>query len=115
MRYRETYSAMQRGPYDYRAFITGSHAYGTPTAESDVDLVVLAPAGVGDEVLTLLRPKSETKYEGVAQFVEGRLNLIMLDVAEFEAWFDATRWLIAHRPVTRERAVEVIKWRKGLM
>jgi len=85
------------------AFITGSHAYGAPRSNSDVDLVVLVDA----DTQCLLQRESG---DGPIRF--GRLNLIAVTSERlFAAWKLGTEQLIEERnwtgqPISRERAVE---------
>jgi len=86
-----------------KAFLTGSHAYGAPTSESDVDLVVL----VTEAEAAVLREQSETKQ---IPHRYGNLNLIILtDVLEYNAWATFTKDMQTQRedtgqPVTKEEA-----------
>lgn len=75
-----------------KSFVTGSRKYGTATAESDVDLVVL----VNLEDLAILRgmadPSKSPTYEGVSGNLRfGKLNLICLTTdIDFAAWRTAS-------------------------
>jgi predicted nucleotidyltransferase len=93
------------------AFLTGSHAYGTPTEASDVDLVVpCTPALAALLAKLLIGEGAPTDYgSGIRQFKVGKLNLILLSSLEFEAWRDATVRLVAMAPVSREEAVVMVK------
>lgn len=90
------------------AFITGSYAYGTPDAESDIDLVVLIDHG---ETFNVLSRETENKH-GVDHYGNltmyfGNLNLIVLtDPGMFAVWRRGTEELIARRPVSRQEAVD---------
>lgn len=99
-----------------RAFITGSHAYGEPTKESDVDLVVHCD----EETRCKLFEWFGLDYDGTMEYGAGsvqfkvgdgerELNLILVDELRYEAWHAATRSLIARRPVTRDEAMETVK------
>lgn len=93
-----------------RSFVTGSHAYGTPTETSDIDLVLL----VSHEDLRKLQkladtvpgPNSGTQTGDVdGSFRFGKLNLLCVrNVQEFTVWRLATEFLKTKAPVTRERA-----------
>jgi predicted nucleotidyltransferase len=91
-----------------RSFITGSRAYGTPTAKSDVDLVIL----VTQADLELLRSMCDSDDKdrekdvpsdggptvhgpaGSASLRFGRMNLIVVsDPVAFEIWREGTRAL----------------------
>jgi predicted nucleotidyltransferase len=90
----------------HKAFITGSHAYGVPTPESDVDVVVFMSEF--DVVLLgeLLMPDSD--YGGMVNISVkcGPLNLIACSDADlFETWRRGTEELKSRGPVTRDEAV----------
>ena len=91
-----------------KAFITGSHAYGEPHADSDVDLVVR----VDHDDLALLRELSGCR-KGPIRF--GTLNIIACVSDElYLAWLDGTNALMDEGrttgcPIPRERACEVLK------
>lgn len=89
------------------AFVTGSRVYGTPRPDSDIDLCV---TGISELDYHLLRENADDhKGSGDGSLVFGRLNLILLDAAEFEVWREATNELAARKPVTREEAVREFK------
>lgn len=82
-----------------RAFITGSRAYGTPTKDSDVDIVILADS----DAESLLWNLSESSDK----ILLGRANIIACETEErFDLWKRGTDELIARRPVTRSEAIE---------
>lgn len=91
------------------AFLTGSHVYGTPHQDSDVDLVVLIDSDQLDQLLS--KNYEPANYGATAASMRfGELNLICLaDANEFEAWRQATNQLKARKPVTRDEAVALIK------
>lgn len=102
---------------DYRAFVTGSHAYGTPTKDSDVDVCILANCSARKFVSPLLANCDEfedfdVNNYGLTRGVSvkiGKLNLLVFSgEVEFFAWRDATAVLKSMAPVTRETAIEVI-------
>lgn len=86
-----------------RGFITGSWAYGEPTPESDVDLVLLVDSWPRDILLEL----SETKKVPVRY---GKLNLILCySEEEYDAWYEFTNDMLGQRiltgkPVSSEEA-----------
>lgn len=91
------------------AFLTGSQAYGTPREDSDVDLAIVMTSAD----LALLRPLVDSTHgSNGASLRFGRLNLIALPADEFVAWKIATERAIAEKPVTRERAIELIEAEK---
>lgn len=94
------------------SILTGSHAYGKPNPESDIDLVVQ----VSKEVMRKLALKNELEMEEVVdqygnQFDSaclrfGNLNLICVtNEHDFQIWKQGTAELVARKPVTREEAV----------
>lgn len=91
-----------------KSFITGSHAYGIPTPESDLDLVVLV-SSVDAAKLWAARDESSKS----PRF--SNLNLIIFESdveggeARFALWKQVNDELIARRPVSREEAVEAFK------
>lgn len=96
-----------------KAFITGSHAYGKPHPESDVDLVLRVDEKTRANLVRLLAETGEVgdQYEaGVLQFKTGKLNLILcVTDAQYGAWKTGTDGLCALAPVTREQAVTLFK------
>lgn len=99
----------------FNSFLTGSHVYGRPTKESDVDLVLL----VDYDTAEFLRKHSKLKKEPVRY---GNLNLIICEtVEEYMAWYMGTKkaenLANSGRPegVSKEWAKDIIdKFRKEL-
>jgi hypothetical protein len=86
-----------------KAFITGSHAYGCPHNESDLDLVVL----MNKEDLEYIRNVFPEARSG-SGFRFGSLNLIVcISETAFNVWKETTGNLREIRPVSREVACEV--------
>lgn len=79
------------------AFITGSHAYGTPKEGSDLDLVVCADNESVSDLWEFSESKSSCRY--------GKLNIITLTPDNFERWKQVNDALMADAPVSREQAV----------
>lgn len=85
-------------------FLTGSHAYGKPHENSDIDIVVWV---------------ENTKLRGLLEengypIRFGNLNLILVDSEDqWEAWQQGTKDLLIRaafgKPVTRDEAVEHLK------
>lgn len=97
-----------------KAFLTGSHVYGTPKPESDIDLVVLvSPA---DLALIMAAhnasDRNDTDYSGAvtASLKFGKLNLL-LETREdrFAIWRLGTSELKTKAPVHRDVAVETFR------
>lgn len=93
-----------------KSFVTGSRAYGTPTEESDIDLVVLLES---EDCFALIAqaemnhgPLNGSGGPNDVSLRFGKLNLICLDDPEkFDLWKQATDVLKSRKPVTREEAV----------
>jgi hypothetical protein len=100
----------------HHAFITGSYAYGHPTQESDVDLVVLIEPDAGQQ-LEELADSNPTGYDDLSFNIRfGKLNIIGLtDTHEFKRWKAATAALKdcvdpeQDNTDIREQAVAVIR------
>ena len=94
------------------AFLTGSRAYGTPAKDSDIDVVIPVQDEEFEKTLWSLlsevgQPVS-AKGSGPGSFQIGKLDLIFLTPEYADAWRAATVQLISEKPVTRNRAIEVI-------
>lgn len=85
------------------AFLTGSHAYGVPTPESDIDLVVMVSDETRSELFHLAGSNGSIYLNNV--------NIIALcDPDQYDAWAKGTAELCSReKKVTREEAVEVLK------
>jgi hypothetical protein len=114
-----------------RSIVTGSHAYGNPRPDSDIDLVVL----VSKTDLKRLHDCRDEPSSGLGEFVEravhasdggatngsylfGRLNLICVtELAAFECWKDGTKALVKRKPVSRKAAIRFfreLRFKRGL-
>ena len=95
-----------------KAFITGSHAYGTPRIDSDIDIVMLMSEMDMQKLLTLVG-----KSEFVDQYGDGQLSLrfgllnliICYDQQRYDNWKVGTELLKQSAPCTRESAIEVFE------
>ena len=95
-----------------KAFVTGSRVYGTPTKESDLDLVIFCGADTSvmlmdhDEV-----SQNEDAHVSAYQSVRfGRLNIILCgNEKEYSKWLRAKERCVQERPVTRKRAIAIDK------
>lgn len=99
------------------AFLTGSQIYGSPTENSDIDLVVSMDDENRARLWALVKDSekkanfnTDADYGGNLNLQFGRLNLIVLksDI-EMANWKVGTVMLERQGPVSRERAVEVLK------
>ncbi len=81
-------------------FLTGSHAYGTPSADSDIDMVVWAEDARLRELL-----------EGCGYPIRfGKLNIIICDnESDWNIWVKGTEALKRVAPVDRETAVAFLQ------
>ena len=85
------------------AFITGSHAYGTPKEDSDIDLAVL----VSEENASLLWAHGINEA-GSIRF--GKLNMVVFYNDEnFYRWKKVNDALIKREPVTRDEAISAFQ------
>jgi len=95
------------------AFITGSHAYGTPNKNSDIDVVVRMPAMAAWQ----LAHQSDSEWtkdppypDDSIQMRFGKLNLICCCKDEvYDNWLEGTSELVLKKPVTRGEAVATFK------
>ena len=80
------------------AFLTGSRIYGTPSENSDIDLVVL----MNQTEIEMLSSKFPIRFE--------KLNIIAVNNAhEFSLWKEAMELCVNEMPVSRDRAIEIHK------
>jgi hypothetical protein len=101
----------------WKPFLTGSHAYGIPGRDSDIDLVVL----VTEAELTKLQvtadpPRGSEADEAYMVYTStwslrfGRLNLLATTQEyQFDIWRKGTKRLKRQAPVSREFAVEFFR------
>lgn len=88
---------------DTKAFLTGSHAYGTPHERSDIDLVVLC-----DEETQLKLRSLANQDNGQIRF--GSIQVIAFtNEAVFSAWKTINDQLVARKPVGRDEAVRCFR------
>ena len=102
------------------AFVTGSHAYGDPREDSDIDLVILISGGDWDKLLHQsdypMDDVGQANYlgSGFAPLRFGKLNLICTEDAELcDVWRKGTEELrnrkaAIGKAVTRDEAVEYL-------
>jgi len=90
--------------------------YGTPTQESDIDLVVLLDddnmkklTGLAEQIGGLGSPGG-VHYEDGISLRFGRLNLLCVTSEKhFNVWLKGTEGLTKMKPVTRDFAIEHLK------
>lgn len=98
------------------AILTGSRRYGTPHADSDIDLVVLVDEKTLTELIEQSDPiigmeKKMTDYAtaGACGLRFGKLNLLVCTKErQFAQWALGSAVLAEQKPVTRETAVNVM-------
>lgn len=102
---------MPKPSKETRAFLTGSHAYGAPREDSDVDVAVLVEPELMDHLRNACGSNWKEHYGGARPpcLEIGKLQFILFqDEHEFLAWRRATKWLKDEKPVTKGRAIRVI-------
>lgn len=89
------------------AFLTGSHAYGEPGPNSDIDLVVFVSQETANKLWKLRRQGCE----GHSSLQLDNVNLITItDPDQYAAWEKGTAELLeSDQPVSREKAVRLFK------
>lgn len=102
----------------FPAILTGSHAYGTPKPESDVDLVIrVTDPDTLDAIINAADPPTDDPVHKpsavqfrTASFRFGTLNLIIAHTDDqYAQWAEGTRILRERAPVTREQACAVFQ------
>lgn len=98
-----------------RAFLTGSRAFGTPTPESDVDVVVLMDKPEMAKLVSQAEESERSGDYGNGQSLRfGRLNLIVVNTEEqFGLWRDSTDECLAMKPVSKEAAAQLFRSRES--
>ena len=82
-----------------KAFITGSHEYGKPKSDSDVDLVIFVNHLTKERLIEL----SDT---GKMPCKFGKLNLIFATTEEeYGAWLLGKNLCYVRKPLTKEQAI----------
>lgn len=102
---------------NFKAFITGSYAYGTPTNDSDIDLVVYMRQSTAEKLVCFAEMADEEGEDEESDMavlgnslVFGKLNLICVyDEEEFLLWKKATNHLKKIGPVTRQFAIDYLE------
>jgi len=101
-----------------KAFLTGSQVYGTPSKESDIDLVVCMTVSDVNTMVRVLTEKGEKPEhvdygDGQSSIKIGSLNLLVCHTDKrYASWLLGTQVLMQerqtrHSPLTREHAIEV--------
>jgi predicted nucleotidyltransferase len=96
-------------------FLSGSHTYGTPRPDSDVDIVVLTDETMRARLREICDPNESfptkpgyDKRDGESLRF-GKLNLIIVPtLEEYTAWENATNQLKLRASVTRDEAKDLI-------
>src|ERR1700731_342638 len=87
-----------------RSFVTGSHAYGIPNEDSDVDLVVLVTEKDMERLMASCPDLSDVDKEYMSGAYTqslrfGKLNLLVCtDERAFDVWRRGTRLLKKQKP-----------------
>ncbi len=91
------------------AFLTGSHAYGTPTALSDIDLVVYVPDKKAHDFLWG-KTEGDCDDDDYPTIQFGKLNLVAcFTLKRYDTWLQVTNELIEQKPVSREDAIKAFQ------
>lgn len=85
-------------------FFTGSRVYGTPRADSDLDMVLRS-----SELPFSIRGLADSQAGSGGSLKFGRLNVIVLSDEEFLRWASVTGSLCLRRPVTHEEAIRAFR------
>ena len=95
--------------HNFKAFVTGSCAYGEPSSKSDIGLVIFVSDRDLDRLLAFCPASSLEEYspeQGVSLRFE-KLNLLCCtNVTAYEAWKQGTKELKKKSPVTRHFAIK---------
>ncbi len=87
-----------------QAFLTGSHAYGTPREDSDIDLVIRCD----EETAKFLSAQRDPMADGSPAIKFGKMNFIPCTTDEqYNAWRAGTTALQYRKPVAREKDCEM--------
>jgi hypothetical protein len=94
-----------------KPFLTGSHAYGTPHKDSDIDIVMMIDDADLEEVLGE-NDEFETKGEhsgGNPSYLIGNVNFIVVDKLEYDCWLEATNMMKSSgHKFNKKEATEII-------
>ena len=97
---------------EFKMFVTGSYAYGTPKKKSDLDIVVLANNKFWSQIAILCEERGKNPgadYPESSVYLGG-LNLIRCqNEDQYNLWKQGTEELIEIAPVTRKEAVAHFK------
>jgi len=88
------------------SILTGSHVYGKPRPDSDMDIVMV----LNEEALALLKSKADTWFglPNGDSLHFGHLNVIATtDEGIYRKWVAAMYAARSERPVTKDRAIEL--------
>lgn len=92
------------------AFITGSHAFGTPTPKSDVDLVVYIGFNDARRLDALHGGVSHDYGDDSTDLVFGNMNLIVCtSLVRYKTWKRVTDQLLKRKPVKRADGIKAFQ------
>lgn len=84
-----------------KAFLTGSRVYGTPTEDSDIDLVIYCDTSTKEKLI-------ELSDNGKMPCMFGKLNIIFaINETQYKAWSEAKEHCNLFKPISRELAFEI--------
>lgn len=93
---------------DNKAFVSGSHVYGTPNEDSDIDLIVMMDESLAKWLYEMAETDdcSHTPACGSLSVRFGKINLICCwEQWVYDLWFNGTSLLHGAKPVTRDTAI----------
>lgn len=89
------------------SFLTGSRAYGTPSSDSDYDIVLL----LSEEDFAIARAYPGAQYtDTTIRMTTGKVDLIIFrDPELYTKWEEVTGELTARAPVCQSDAIQAFK------
>lgn len=96
-----------------KALFTGSRVYGTPRADSDLDMVLLVSKEEHELLKELCDSPGRSDRKTSSSFKFGMLNIIAVEnPKDYKAWRIGTKKLKRIAPVTRASAVKEFEFHK---
>lgn len=84
-----------------KAFLTGSRVYGTPTEDSDIDLVIYCESSTKEKLI-------ELSDSGKMPCMFGKLNIIFAtNESQYSAWKEACQECKELSPLPKETAFKI--------